>query len=172
MWLTEWLPVRSSEWLTEYSKLYTTSNTTSNSTPEESYAQPSSRHHHQKPKPADRPNTKQWCGQDKPARARLANPSCMLVGAALTDQPHKYMPDYDKNEESNYSKYENANNLYGCSMSEFLPHGKLEIVNEFDLDRISKTPDDKHTGYIIEVNLHFVLNFTINLKSILQLPRP
>ena len=33
----------------------------------------------------------------------------------------KYMPDYDKNEESNYIIYEDTKNLYGCSMSEVLP---------------------------------------------------
>ena len=32
---------------------------------------------------------------------------------------NKYMPDRDKNEESNNIKCEDANNLYGCSMNEF-----------------------------------------------------
>ena len=38
---------------------------------------------------------------------------------------------------SNNIKYEDANNLYGCSISEFLPHGEQyfvneELVNKFD----------------------------------------
>ena len=31
---------------------------------------------------------------------------------------------------SNNIKYEDANNLYGCSISEFLPHGEQYFVNE------------------------------------------
>ena len=57
------------------------------------------------------------------------------------------MPDHDKNEESNNIKYADANNLYGCSISEFLPHGEQyfvneEFVNEFDLYRILNKFDD------------------------------
>ena len=39
---------------------------------------------------------------------------------------NKYMKDYDKNEESSYLKYLDANNLYGWTMSQNLP------VNNFD----------------------------------------
>ena len=55
----------------------------------------------------------------------------------------KYMPDYDKNEESNYIIYGDANNLYGCSINKFLPFVKREFVNEFDLDKILQTFDNK-----------------------------
>ena len=49
------------------------------------------------------------------------------------------MPDYDDNEETNYIIYADASNLYGCSMSAFLPSGKLKFVNEFDLDKLLTT---------------------------------
>ena len=60
------------------------------------------------------------------------------------------MPDYDKNEESNYSIYEDANNL-----SEVLRYGRIEFVNDFDVEKILKTLDGNNTGYIIQVDKHF-----------------
>ena len=65
------------------------------------------------------------------------------------------MPDHDKNAESNNIKCEDANNLYGCSMNEFLPNGEQEFVHEFDLDRILETFDNNNTSYIIKVDVHF-----------------
>ena len=46
------------------------------------------------------------------------------------------MQDYDKNDASNYSIYEDANNLYACSMSEILKYGRIDFVNDFDVDKI------------------------------------
>ena len=34
---------------------------------------------------------------------------------------NKYMKDYDKNKESSYIQHLDANNLYGCAMSQKLP---------------------------------------------------
>ena len=63
---------------------------------------------------------------------------CFVGSNRYVKAKTEYMPDYDKNAESNNVKYEDPNNLYGCSISEFLPHGKQsfvneEFVNEFDL---------------------------------------
>ena len=63
--------------------------------------------------------------------------------------------DYDPNQPSNYIIYQDANNLYGCSMSEYLPHKDLKFNNKIELDTILTTPDDNHTGYVFEVDLHF-----------------
>ena len=40
---------------------------------------------------------------------------------------NQHMPDYDPNKPSNYNIYENANDLYGWSMSEDLPHKDLKF---------------------------------------------
>ena len=54
-----------------------------------------------------------------------------LVVKRYVKANNKYMPDYDDNEETNYIIYADASNFYGCSMSAFLPSGKLKFVNEF-----------------------------------------
>ena len=56
--------------------------------------------------------------------------------------------DYDPNQPSNYIIYEGANNLYGCSMSEYLPHKDLKFNNNVELAAVPKPPDENETGYI------------------------
>ena len=67
----------------------------------------------------------------------------------------QHMPYYDPNTPSNYIIYEDANNFYGCSMSEYLPHKDFQFNNYIDFDTILNTLDDSETGYILEVDLHF-----------------
>ena len=52
---------------------------------------------------------------------------CFTASKRVVKANNRYMPDYDQNEESNYIIYEDTNNLYGCSMSEFLPNGATKI---------------------------------------------
>ena len=52
---------------------------------------------------------------------------CFAASKRVVKANTRYMPDYDQNEESNYIIYEDTNNLYGCSMSEFLPNGATKI---------------------------------------------
>ena len=61
------------------------------------------------------------------------------------------MPDHDKNEESNNIKYEDANNLYGCSSSEFLPHGEQYFVNEEFVNKFDFVQDIKKI-FIIKIH--------------------
>ena len=75
------------------------------------------------------------------------------------------MPDYDKNEESNCSIYEDANDLYKCSMSEVLKYGRIEFVNDFDVDKILKTLDGTSTGYIIQVDIDFPIELNDEFKE-------
>ncbi|GIY36505.1 hypothetical protein CEXT_572921, partial [Caerostris extrusa] len=66
---------------------------------------------------------------------------------------NKYMKEYDKNKESNYLMYLDANNLYGWAMSQYLPHGGFKWVN--NIKNILKCPDDSKKGYILEVDLEY-----------------
>ena len=43
---------------------------------------------------------------------------------------NKYMKNYDKNKESSYFKYQDANNLYGWAMSQKIPVNKLEWIED------------------------------------------
>ena len=53
---------------------------------------------------------------------------------------NKYMSDYDSNKPSTFITYLDKNNLYGWSMSEYLPYGEfkwLENVDKFDVMSIN-----------------------------------
>ena len=65
------------------------------------------------------------------------------------------MSDYDPEKPSTFITYLNKNNLYGWSMSEYLPYEKfewLENIDEFDVNSISEKSD---TGYFLEVDLKY-----------------
>ena len=68
---------------------------------------------------------------------------------------NKYMSDYDSNKPSTFITYLDKNNLYGWSISEYLPYGEfewLENVDEFDVNSIN----EKHEiGYFLEVDLEY-----------------
>ena len=54
-----------------------------------------------------------------------------------TKANNKYMCDYDSNKPSKFITYLDKNNLYGSSMSKYLPYGEfewLENVDEFDIN--------------------------------------
>ena len=68
---------------------------------------------------------------------------------------NKYMSDYDLEKPSIFVTYLDKNNLYGWSMSEYLPYGKfnwLKNVDKFDVNSINKKSD---TGYFLEVDLEY-----------------
>jgi hypothetical protein len=65
---------------------------------------------------------------------------------------NKYMKDqYDKNKESVFIEYLDANNLYGWAMSKYLPYGNFKW-SKTDID-VLNVPDDSPKGYILEVDL-------------------
>ena len=69
---------------------------------------------------------------------------------------NKYMKDYDKNKESSYLKYWNANNLYGWALSQKLPVNEFEWIEEtsqFDKDFIKSYNEESDKGYFLEVNV-------------------
>ena len=68
---------------------------------------------------------------------------------------NKYMSDYDPEKASAFITYLDKNNLYGWSMSEYLPYGefsRLKNVDKFDVMSIN---DKSDIGYILEVDLEY-----------------
>ncbi len=79
---------------------------------------------------------------------------------------NKYMNEYNEKEDSSYIIYLDANNLYGCAMSQLLPVGNFRWVDEecikqkFDtkeniIKRIMGLSDEAEKGYIFEVDLEY-----------------
>jgi hypothetical protein len=64
---------------------------------------------------------------------------------------------YNKNIESSYISYIDANNLYGWAMCQMLPYKDIKWadINKIKLDDILNTSDDSETGYFIECDLIF-----------------
>ena len=48
---------------------------------------------------------------------------------------NKYMDNYDKDKESNYILYLDANNLYGTVMTQSLPYDEIKIDNTLDIKK-------------------------------------
>ena len=69
---------------------------------------------------------------------------------------NKYMKNYDKNNESSYLKYLDANNLYGWAMSQKLPINGFKWtknLSKFNEDFIKKYDENSNTGYFFEVDI-------------------
>ena len=68
---------------------------------------------------------------------------------------------YVKSDENNEIIYADATNLYGHSMSQFLPYDEIEMWHGHPdkywrwLDKILNTPDDADIGYFLEVDLKY-----------------
>ena len=68
------------------------------------------------------------------------------------------MKSYDKNKESSYIQYLDANNLYGCAMSQKLPVNGfkwIKNVTEIDEKFIKNYDVDSDKGYILEVDVKY-----------------
>ena len=71
---------------------------------------------------------------------------------------NKYMgKKFDKNKDSVFIQYLDANNLYGWAMSKYLPYGGFEWRKPeyFNEERILKMKDDQKIGYLFEVDLKY-----------------
>ena len=83
---------------------------------------------------------------------------------------NKYMKNYDKNEESSYIQYLDANNLYGWAMSQKLPVNGFKWVNdvtEINEEFIKNYYENNNKGYILEVDVKYPKKLH-NLHSDLQ----
>ena len=70
---------------------------------------------------------------------------------------NKYMKNYDNTKKSVYVMYFDANNLYGWSMTQYLPYDGFkwmteEEINDFDFSLAEK---NSLNGYILEVDLEY-----------------
>ena len=73
---------------------------------------------------------------------------------------NKYMKNYNKNIESSYIQYLDANNLYGWAMSQKLPVNdfkwvKQEELSKFNEDFIKSYDENGKTGYFLEVDIDY-----------------
>ena len=69
---------------------------------------------------------------------------------------NKYMKNCDKNEESSYIQYLDANNLYGWTMSQILPvNGFKWVNNEINEEFIQNYDENNDKGYILEVDVKY-----------------
>ena len=66
---------------------------------------------------------------------------------------NKYICGSDKDKESSYLMYLDANNLYGCGMSQPLPTGRFKWLKEDKWDDIFKNKEG--IGYFIECDLEY-----------------
>ena len=68
------------------------------------------------------------------------------------------MENYDKNKESSYLMYLDANNLYGWVMSQILPVGGFKWkknIDKFDEDFIKNYDEDSDKEYILEEDVEY-----------------
>ena len=70
---------------------------------------------------------------------------------------NKYMENYNRNEESSYIQYLDANNLYGWAMSQKLPVNGFKWIdsNEIDEEFIKNYNGNNKKGYILEVDVKY-----------------
>ena len=71
---------------------------------------------------------------------------------------NKYMNKYDEKAPSKYIMYLDANNLYGWTMSQYLPPGKFKWLTEKQIDKLdlAKYKEDSNLiRLILEVDLKY-----------------
>ena len=70
---------------------------------------------------------------------------------------NKYLHDYDPAKESSYIIYLDANNLYGWSMSQYLPRKNFQWVPQDEIAGLDvlKIDDNADEGLILEVDLQY-----------------
>ena len=72
---------------------------------------------------------------------------------------------YIKSDDNKKILYIDANNLYGHSMSQYLPFDEIIFDNNVTLEDIINTPDDNDIGYFVEVDLKYPDNIKEKTKK-------
>ena len=86
---------------------------------------------------------------------------------------NKYLKNYNKNTESSYLTYLDANNLYGWAMSQKLPVRNFKWINElyiFTEDFIKNYDENRDIGYIFEVDVDYPKNIHMLHSDLPYLP--
>ena len=86
---------------------------------------------------------------------------------------NKYMKNYDKNIESSYIEYLDANNLYGWAMSQKLPVNGFKWVkklSKFNEHFLKKYDENGNTGYFLEVDIEYPKTLFNSHKDLPFLP--
>ena len=77
---------------------------------------------------------------------------------SYTEANNKYMKNYDKNKESSFLMYVDANNLYGWAMSKKLSVDNFKWVDDlfmFTEDFIKSYDEEGDVGYLLVVNIEY-----------------
>ena len=86
---------------------------------------------------------------------------------------NKYMKNYDKNNQSSYIEYLDANNLYGWAMSQKLPINGFKWVkklSKFNEDFMKKHDENGNTGYFLEIDVEYPKTLFNSHKELPFLP--
>ena len=86
---------------------------------------------------------------------------------------NKYMKDYDKNKESSYLQYWDANNLYNWAMLQKLPVNNFEWIkdtSQFIEDFIKNFNEENDEGYFLEVDAQYLEKLHELHNDLLLLP--
>ena len=65
------------------------------------------------------------------------------------------MSHYDSEKPSTFITYLDKNNLYGWTMSEYLPYGEFEWLKNVDELDVMSINEKSDVGYILEVDLEY-----------------
>ena len=87
---------------------------------------------------------------------------------------NKYMKNYDKNKESSFIVYLDANNLYGWPMYKKLPVSDFKRIDDLSIfteDLIKNFDENSDKGYIFEVDVEYPKNIRMLHKDLSFLPK-
>ncbi|KAK5647058.1 hypothetical protein RI129_005522 [Pyrocoelia pectoralis] len=70
---------------------------------------------------------------------------------------NEFVPDYDPSQPKTFIQYLDVTNLYGKSMTEYLPHSGFRWLNEIEIQNFNvfDIGDEDDLGYVLEVDLHY-----------------
>ena len=79
------------------------------------------------------------------------------ISKRFAEANNKYMSDYDPAKPSTFIQYLDANNLYGCAMSQKLTTHGFKWLKDLTVEKVIKILNQRVTnrGYIFEVDLEY-----------------